>query len=330
MRPMHSTGIRGDPLSVCVVGAGPSGLVALKELRAAGLDATAFEAQRGPGGLFVFRESEGLVWDTLRLTSSVLVTQFSDFSPEAAPPFWRHDEYVDYLSAYAARFNLFRHIRFGSPVTQAERASDGWDVRVADDSPRHFDSLVVCSGIHRQGHTPHIRGLETFAGAVFPSTRFRRPDPFRGLRVVCVGGGESAGDLVPQIADVAAECTVSLRRGAYFLPRFVNGAPGDYLMTRLRHGVGHRALGLLRRLAQERASARGQANDDGPETLCADPAVGRVVRSTFSDTGLARGQQFATKTSTLPESNRSRTLPAQTRNRRHSKLVDSVPRREHG
>jgi cation diffusion facilitator CzcD-associated flavoprotein CzcO len=289
-------------VSVCVVGAGPSGLVALKELRAVGLDAVAFEAQSGPGGLFVFRESEGLVWDTLRLTSSVLVTQFSDFPPDTEALFWRHDEYVDYLRDYADRFDLSAHIRFDSPVTRVEPVTNGWNVQVADGPARHFDALVVCSGLHHRPYTPPIRGLETFTGAVIPSTRFRRPDVFRGLRVVCIGGGESAGDIVPQIADVAAECTVSLRRGAYFLPRFVNGVPGDYLLTRLRHGVGHGALGLLRRLAEERTPAGRPTPDEGPWQLQADPEVGRVVRSTFADTSLTRWQQFATKTSTLPES----------------------------
>jgi len=276
--------------------------VAVKELRAAGLNATAFEAQARPGGLFVFRESDGLVWDTMQLTSSALATQFSDFPPEKVVAFWRHQEYLEYLSAYAARFNLLEHLRFDSPVVRAERSESGWKVWIAGDPPRYFDALVVCSGIHRRAHTPRIPGLETFPGTVVSSTRFRRPEPFRGLRVVCVGGGESAGDIVPQIAGVAAECTVSLRRGASFLPRFIDGAPGDHQMTRLKHGVGHGALVLARRLRQERDTPGDRTMDEGPDDFCAEPAVGRVVRSTLLQTGLERWQQFATKTSALPES----------------------------
>ncbi len=289
-------------MHVCVVGAGPSGLVALKELRAAGLEATAFEAQERPGGLFVFREADGLVWDTLQLTSSALVTQFSDFPPERPTSFWRHDEYVEYLGAYAARFDLFPHIRCSAPVTSAERVSNGWNVQVGSDAPRHFDAVAVCSGIHRRAHTPRLPGLGTFTGELFSSTQFRRAEPFRGRRVVCVGAGESGGDIVPQIAEVAAECTVSLRRGASFLPRFVNGSPGDYLMTRVRHGVGHDALSLVRRLAQERDAAGTHDADEGPDHFQADPAVGRVVRTALRDTGLPPWQQFATKTTALPES----------------------------
>ena len=289
-------------MNVCVVGAGPSGLVALKELRAAGLDATAFEAQEQPGGLFVFREADGLVWDTLHLTSSALVTQFSDFPPAHPATFWRHDEYVEYLRAYAARFALLPHIQCNAPITRAERVSSGWSVQVGRAAARHFDALVVCSGIHRQAHTPRLPGLDTFTGEVFSSTQFRRAEPFRGRRVVCVGAGESGGDIAPQIAEVAAECTVSLRRGASFLPRFVNGSPGDYLMTRLRHGVGHDALGLVRRLGEEGDAAGTDAADDGPDHFQADPAVGRVVRTALQDTRLLRWQQFATKTAALPES----------------------------
>ncbi len=289
-------------MQVCVVGAGPSGLVALKELRAAGLDATAFEAQERPGGLFVFREADGLVWDTLHLTSSALVTQFSDFPPERPATFWRHDEYVEYLHAYAAHFDLLPHIRCSAPITAAERTPNGWSVRVGSEAPRHFDALVVCSGIHRQAHTPRVPGLDTFAGEVYSSTQFRRAEPFRGRRVVCVGAGESGGDIAPQIAEVAAACTVSLRRGASFLPRFVNGAPGDYLMTRLRHGVGHEALSLVKRLAQAGDAGGTPPAEEEPDHFQAEPEVGRVVRTALRDTRLARWQQFATKTTALPES----------------------------
>lgn len=288
-------------MNVCVVGAGPSGVVALKELRAAGLHATAFDSQDRVGGLFVFRESDGLVWDTLHLTSSALVTQFSDFPPAAPAAFWRHDEYVAYLEAYAAHFGLAPHMRFGSPVRSAERVSTGWRVQVGDAGPQHFDALVVCSGIHHRPHVPDIPGLNTFTGDVSTAATFRRADAFRGQRVVCVGGGEAGGDIAPQIAQVAESCTVSLRRGANFLPRYVNGAPGDYLMTRLRHGVGHDALLLPRRRARERADADGRPADDEPDHFQYDPEVGGVVRASLRNTGLARWQQFATKTAALPE-----------------------------
>jgi len=288
-------------LHVCVVGAGPAGLVALKELRAAGLDATAFEAQERLGGLFVFREADGLIWDTLRLTSSALVTQFSDFVPETPAVYWRHDEYVDYLHAYATRFDLHPHIRVSAPVARAERVTDGWLVSVADEAPRRFDALVVCSGLHREPHVPSIPGLDTFPGERWTSNQFRRADPFRGRRVVCVGGGESAGDIVPQLAEVAAACTVSLRRGACFQPRLVGGVPADYQMTRLKHGIGHDALSLAKRVRQERVIDVAPS-DDGPDHFLAAPEVGRVVRATLQETGLARWQQFATKTTALPES----------------------------
>lgn len=288
-------------MNVCVVGAGPSGVVALKELRAAGLHATAFEAQARVGGLFVFREADGLVWDTLHLTSSALVTQFSDFPPASPATFWRHDEYVAYLEAYVAHFGLAPHIRLASPVLGAERVPGGWRVQIGQGAAQHFDALVVCSGIHHRPHMPHVPGLDTFTGEVSTAVTFRRAEPFRGRRVVCIGGGEAGGDIAPQIAEVAASCTVSLRRGANFLPRFVNGAPGDYLMTRLRHGVGHDALLLPRRLARERAQAAGLPTDNELDHFTADPAVGAVVRANLQETGLAPWQQFATKTAALPE-----------------------------
>ena len=66
---------------VAVVGAGPSGLVAAKELLQEGHEVTCFERDAGLGGVFRYREGpeQPGVWRTCRLTSSMLVTYFSDY-----------------------------------------------------------------------------------------------------------------------------------------------------------------------------------------------------------------------------------------------------------
>jgi dimethylaniline monooxygenase (N-oxide forming) len=285
---------------VGVIGAGPAGLAALKELRAAGFDATAFETRPRLGGLFVHDESDGFVWDSLRLTSSTLVTQFSDFpAPASASLHMTHDEYVRYLEAYAAHFDLGPHLRFSAGVEALEPDAAGWSLRARGQPDQRFDAVAVCTGVHQRPYTPDIPGLGAFRGSLHHAARWRRPDAFRGRRVVCVGAGESGGEIIAVVAEVARACAVSLRRGAYFLPRRVDGVPGDWLTTRLVHGFGNPEVPALRRLGVAKAAfLRGKQPKIPPEAHF-DAAVQPTVRSLFEQTGLSELEQFATKTDAL-------------------------------
>jgi len=64
---------------VAVTGAGPSGLVTVKELLDEGHVPTCSERASSLGGVFRFGEEEGVVWESCRLMSPALLTVFSDF-----------------------------------------------------------------------------------------------------------------------------------------------------------------------------------------------------------------------------------------------------------
>src|SRR5262249_11406089 len=143
----RSVAVLRERMRVAVIGAGPAGPAALKELPAAGMEAVGVEGRGGIGGLFAFGESEGVRWGAVRLTSSTLVTQFSDFpAPEGSPLHLRHDQYVAYLSAYATRFELWPHLRFRARVEDVRREGDRWSVAIHARPREEFDALVVCSG----------------------------------------------------------------------------------------------------------------------------------------------------------------------------------------
>jgi dimethylaniline monooxygenase (N-oxide forming) len=288
-------------MRVGIIGAGPAGLATLKELSAAGFDAIAFEARPRLGGLFVFDEDDGLVWDSLRLTSSTLVTQFSDFpAPANASLHMTHHEYVRYLESYATHFDLWPHLRFSSAIDTVEPDGASWSMRARGHPELRFDAIVVCTGVHRRPFTPEIPGLDRFTGSIHHAARYRRPDAFRGRRVVCVGAGESGGEVIALVAQVARSCSVSLRRGAYFLPRLVDGMPGDYLTTRIVHGFGSAAVPALRQLGVAKAAFMRGAHPKIPPEDHFEAAVQPTVRSLFEKTGLSEKQQFSTKTDALP------------------------------
>lgn len=238
---------------VAVIGAGSSGLVCLKELLTEGHSVVAFEAQSEMGGVFRSSRHGGCSYDSMCLTSSNYVTAFSDFAPaEREPGHWRYGQYLAYLRAYAERFDLLRHVRFGTRVEHIERRGGEWVITTTgpDGQPAvdAFDAVAVCSGVVQAPNVPQWDGLEGFGGEVVHSTDYLNAAPFAGKRVVVVGGGETAVDLVNEISRVTEACHVSLRDGQWVIPRVLRGAPNDFHTSRVLHGLPRPLLNSLSRL----------------------------------------------------------------------------------
>jgi len=229
---------------VAVVGAGPSGLVTVKELAEEGHEPICFERAADVGGVFRFDEERGVVWESCRLTSSPLLTSFSDF-PASADRIMHlgAGEYVQYLREYCEAFALGRHLRFETTVESVtSHPEGGWTVRVRDVAgPReeHFDAVAICSGLHQHPHWPRIPGQESYTGSVLHGTQYRRPSQVAGKRVLVVGAGESGADIVAEVAAYAAETVLSLRRGVAVQPRVQLGKPKDLQTSRLMNSTAH-------------------------------------------------------------------------------------------
>jgi dimethylaniline monooxygenase (N-oxide forming) len=230
---------------VAVIGAGPSGLVAVKELLEEGHEPTCFERAPGPGGVFRYDEDDGVVWESCRLTSSGLLTAFSDFPvPPDQVEQQTVGEYVGYLERYADAFGVKDRIHFGTAVESVTRETDGrWRVRAASGNgetvDQQFDAVAVCTGLHQNPYRPHFQGEETFTGRILHGAEYRRPEQIAGKRVLIVGAGESGADVVAEVAEHAAETVLSLRRGVGVLPRKIRGRPNDWLTTRISHSAAH-------------------------------------------------------------------------------------------
>jgi len=82
--------------------------------------------------------------------------------------------------------------------------------------------VAICQGAFRASspRLPRIPGLETFPGLVAHSGTYKDPEPFRGLRVLCVGMGESSADITLQISNVTSECTLCMRTFPEIIKRY--------------------------------------------------------------------------------------------------------------
>ncbi len=225
---------------VCVVGAGPCGLTAVKNLVAAGIeDVVCYEEASTIGGNWVYDDAPDRrsVYRSTRLISSKRLSEFEDFPmPDDYPDFPSHRQMLDYFIAYAARFELSPKIELNTRVESAKRLDDGtWSVTVAGAGGQRraiFDHLIVCSGHHREPLLPDYPG--TFSGRTLHSREYKRPEPFENQRVLVVGGGNSACDIAVDVSRVAASVSISMRHGYLILPKVMAGRPVDQLYARMR------------------------------------------------------------------------------------------------
>ena len=167
---------------IAVVGAGPSGLVTVKELAEEGHEPTCFERAAGLGGVFRFGEKDGVVWESCRLTSSPLLTSFSDFpAPADRVMHLRVGEYVDYLDRYCDAFDL-------SVRTRPDRSTWAapFPIRSIFRSSRQSVSIPTIS----PGLRPRMRRRSAHPSA-HPGCRSRRGHRSPPVRIDEVGPRDS-------------------------------------------------------------------------------------------------------------------------------------------
>jgi thioredoxin reductase len=238
----------------CVIGAGPSGLTALKNLRAAGIDAEALEREDDVGGNWYFGSPTSRVFASTRLISSRRLTEYVDYPmPRHWPAYPEHRQCLEYLRAYARHFDLVSHIRTHAAVEAMHPLGPpgaGWRVRTADAVSRDYAGVVIASGHNHVPRLPDVPGR--FTGALLHAAEYKSPTqpvPLAGKRVLVIGAGNSGCDIAVECGRHAAATTLSLRRGYYVVPREILGRPADLRAERLL------ALGLplgLRRLVSLR------------------------------------------------------------------------------
>lgn len=244
---------RGE--AVCVIGAGASGLLAIKNLRENGFDVDCYERDTVIGGLWNPSNQHSPLYANTHLVTSRMHTEIPDFPmPDHWPDYPSAEQTLHYLKRYAKHFDLEKHIWFGSEIEQItpiEGSRFEVSIKVASHSPRRrlrYAAVIIASGHHWDPNLPHYPGLETFTGRTLHSSQLKSASPIRGKKVLIVGGGNSGTDLACEVALNGTKCWHSTRRGYWHVPKYFDGQPFDRAMRR-----AHSLPKPLRTMATKRA-----------------------------------------------------------------------------
>ena len=211
---------------VAVIGAGPSGLAALRAFQSAGKkkakipEIVCFEKQSDWGGLWNYTWRTGLdehgepvhgsMYRYLWSNGPKECLEFADYTFEehfgkpiaSYPPravLW------DYIKGRVEKAKVRKWVRFNSPVRMVE-----WDKkkkkfhvtvhdRVKDKMyTEEFDHVICASGHFSTPQVPFFEGITTFNGRVMHAHDFRDALEFKGKDMLIVGRSYSAEDIGSQ------------------------------------------------------------------------------------------------------------------------------------
>jgi dimethylaniline monooxygenase (N-oxide forming) len=212
--------------------------------------------------------------------------------PDDYPDYPNHFQIARYFDDYVDHFGLREKIRFrtevlsvvpaegaasageadggrsGEPAEWGQASVNGqpaaapvdgqWEVTIADaDGKREthrYRAVLVANGHHWDPRWPEppFPGAEQFAGEQMHAHFYREPEVLAGKRVLVLGIGNSATDIAVEASRIAEKTFLAMRRGAYILPKYLNGKPTDEsaspVLTRLPLAVQrffiNRMLGL--------------------------------------------------------------------------------------
>lgn len=225
---------------VCVIGAGPSGITAIKNLVDQGIEVVAYDRNNEVGGNWIFSENEShsSVFETTHIISSKTLSQYDDFTfddfDKKVADYPSHDELRRYFQAYARNFELYQFIEFETLVQHCERIDESeWQITTEKNGTsktESFTDLVVCNGHHWLPRWPTYQG--EFSGEYLHSHQFKKAAPFKDKRVLVIGGGNSACDVAVETSRVSKKTSISWRRGYRIIPKFVFGVPSDVFAHR--------------------------------------------------------------------------------------------------
>jgi thioredoxin reductase len=221
---------------ICIVGAGSSGIVAAQVLDARGIPFDCFEKGSQVGGNWRYENDNGMssAYRTLHINTSRRVMAFKTLPmPEHYPDYPDHFQMAAYFDEFVDHFGLREKISFRTEVVKVEPTDGAWAVTTKGDGgaerTERYRAVLVANGHHWDPRWPEpaFPGSEDFAGEQIHAHHYREPDILRGKRVVVLGLGNSATDIAVESSRIAEKTFLAVRRGAYVLPKYMNGKPID-------------------------------------------------------------------------------------------------------
>lgn len=217
-------------LDVVVVGAGWSGLLACKYALEEKLTVRVLEKRECIGGVWSFSPDPEIttVMKSSTTSSSSTVTEISDFPmPGNIGEFPKHWDIYKYLNDFANKHSLKRNIHFKCDVKRASKLNGIWNIETADNKEYRAKNMIVCSGVHQRANRELEQTLlKDFTGEITHSGFLKEfKEEHRGKRIMLIGGGETASDVIDEWYPHVKSIVWCIPRGQHFFRKYAKILP---------------------------------------------------------------------------------------------------------
>lgn len=222
-----------------VIGAGPMGLACARNLQKQAIPFIGLELHSDVGGLWDIDNPHSTMYQTAHLISSKRMTEFAEFPmKDSVAQYPSHQELKTYFQEFVDHFGLREHYEFNTRVIKVEplgAEGDQWQITTehkGEQQTRAVDGVMIANGTLHTPNKPTLPG--SFTGELMHSADYRSPEVFHNKRVLIIGCGNSGADIAVDAVHHARSVDMSLRRGYYFLPKFLKGKPIDTIGGKLK------------------------------------------------------------------------------------------------
>src|SRR6218665_398559 len=212
-------------MKIAIIGAGASGLPAIKCCLDEGLQPVCFERTDDIGGLWNWQENptdgRSTVMKSTIINTSKEMSFYSDFQVPAHYPNYMHNKQViSYFRLYADNFDLLKYIHFRTEIKRVSQVENfketgRWKLTIKYLESgllrtEEFDRVLVCSGHHAEKKMPRFQGQEGFEGKIVHSHDYTDHRGYEGKRVIVVGIGNSAVDVAVELSNISAQVCATM------------------------------------------------------------------------------------------------------------------------
>jgi dimethylaniline monooxygenase (N-oxide forming) len=226
-----------DRKTVCIIGAGSSGITAAKALKENGISFDCFEKGSQIGGNWRFNNDNGMssAYRSLHINTNRMIMAYSDYPmPSDYPMFPHHSHIIQYFDDYVNHFNIRSDIQFNTEVLDVSRNADGSFTVTTNNQVSEYQNVIVANGHHWNPRYPEPAFTGEFTGEVIHSHFYRENEQVRGKDVLVVGIGNSAVDIACEAARTySGKVVISTRSGANIVPNWLWSIPFDSLASPL-------------------------------------------------------------------------------------------------
>jgi dimethylaniline monooxygenase (N-oxide forming) len=222
--------------TVCIIGAGSSGIASCQVLAARGIPFDCFEKGSEVGGNWRYMNDNGMsaAYRSLFINTSRKLMEYKTYAmPDEYPDYPHHTQIAAYFDDYVDRFGLREKIKFKTEVTKVQPASEGgWEVAFNGGSER-YGAVLVANGHHWDARWPEPPFPGEFSGRQIHAHDYKTPGGMEDKNVLVLGIGNSATDIAVETSRVSKMTFLAMRRGAHVIPKYLKGRPTDELGSEL-------------------------------------------------------------------------------------------------